>query len=220
MRYLRVTAAVENDGGTLFDLLANTAYVRVARAQEWNLTNPDEPTFLYAIEGDPDRFREEAQALAGVERVDISVEGDGSFHALVQARPAAVDCVTRGIAHGGLVVRKPIVYRDGEITGRVIGDPEPLQAAMDGGPDGVRVDVEEVGSYPGSLDQPTAALSDRQREALETAFALGYYESPRRATHEDIAAELECAPATASSHLQKAESKLVGAVLDEFGPAV
>jgi predicted DNA binding protein len=59
-------------------------------------------------------------------------------------------------------------------------------------------------------------LSDRQREALEVAVELGYYDTPREATHTDIAAELDCAPNTASDHLQKGEAKLVRAGLTAF----
>jgi predicted DNA binding protein len=115
----------------------------------------------------------------------------------------------------GLVVRTPFVYRDGAMYGRAVGDPEPLQRALAGVPDAIDVRIEEVGTFRG--DDPTTRLSDRQREALDAARELGYYETPREATHEDVAAELGCAPATASDHLQKAEAKLVESATDEFG---
>jgi predicted DNA binding protein len=60
-------------------------------------------------------------------------------------------------------------------------------------------------------------LSDRQREAVTVALELGYYNQPRGATHEDVAAELDCAPPTASDHLQKAEATIIRAAMDEFG---
>lgn len=60
-------------------------------------------------------------------------------------------------------------------------------------------------------------LSERQREAVTVAMELGYYEQPREATHEEIAAELGCAPNTASEHLQKAEAKLVEAGIERVG---
>jgi predicted DNA binding protein len=49
---------------------------------------------------------------------------------------------------------------------------------------------------------------------------LGYYETPREATHEDVAAELECAPNTATEHLQKGEAKLVASGLDAFSSSL
>ena len=115
---------------------------------------------------------------------------------------------------------KPIVYRDGTIDVRVVGDQESLQAAFDQAAAVVDVSIDEISAFRGDLDQPRATLSERQREAVEVALALGYYDRPRGATHEDVAEELDCAPATASDHLQKAEAKLVRAAMDEFGPDV
>lgn len=44
---------------------------------------------------------------------------------------------------------------------------------------------------------------------VRTAYDLGYYETPRRADHEEIAAELDLAASTVSEHLRKAERRLV-----------
>lgn len=54
-----------------------------------------------------------------------------------------------------------------------------------------------------------ATLSDRQREAVEAGLALGYYEVPREASHEDVAEAIDCAPSTAAEHRRKAEAKLL-----------
>lgn len=63
--------------------------------------------------------------------------------------------------------------------------------------------------FPSADVNPATTLSERQREALRAALELGYYDTPREATHADVAAELDCAPNTASEHLQKGEAKLV-----------
>ena len=83
------------------------------------------------------------------------------------------------------------------------------QAALDSAPDAIQITVQSVGTYDGAREDPTVTLSDRQREAILAGLDLGYYDTPRRATHEDVAAELGCAPSTASEHLQKAAAKLV-----------
>jgi len=57
-------------------------------------------------------------------------------------------------------------------------------------------------------------LTDRQREALETAYAAGYFAHPREANAETVAGELGVSPATFREHLAAAQSKLFGAVLD------
>ncbi|PSP78776.1 hypothetical protein BRC81_07060 [Halobacteriales archaeon QS_1_68_20] len=116
------------------------------------------------------------------------------------------------------VLRTPMVYRDGTMYGRAVGDPDPLQRALDDAPDAIDVQIEEIGRFRGGLEEPASTLSERQREAVETTLELGYYDQPRGATHGDVAAELGCAPQTASDHLQKAEAKLVRAAMDEFAP--
>ena len=55
-------------------------------------------------------------------------------------------------------------------------------------------------------------LTDRQREALETAFRAGYFEWPRGSTAEEVAAALDIAPPTLHAHLRKAERRLLASL--------
>lgn len=80
----------------------------------------------------------------------------------------------------------------------------------------VDVEIDEIGSYDGGPDTPTAKLSERQREAVLAALELGYYDTPRRATHEEVAEVIRVAPSTASEHLQKAEAELVRATMAAY----
>lgn len=52
-------------------------------------------------------------------------------------------------------------------------------------------------------------LTDRQREVLQAAFEEGYYEWPRKATGEAVAAKLGIASPTFSEHIKAAERKLI-----------
>jgi PAS domain S-box-containing protein len=52
-------------------------------------------------------------------------------------------------------------------------------------------------------------LTDRQREALETAFLAGYFDWPRNSTAEEVAETLEISPPTFHAHVRKAERKLL-----------
>jgi hypothetical protein len=58
-------------------------------------------------------------------------------------------------------------------------------------------------------------LTDRQRETLEVAYSSGYFEWPRDATAEDVAASLDIASPTLHNHLRKAQNTLLGRILDE-----
>lgn len=57
-------------------------------------------------------------------------------------------------------------------------------------------------------------LTDRQLEVLETAYDAGYFERPRGATAQELAADLDIAPSTFTEHLLAAQRKLLGDVLD------
>ncbi|MFQ3294867.1 MAG: putative DNA binding protein [Halobacteriales archaeon] len=59
-------------------------------------------------------------------------------------------------------------------------------------------------------------ISERQRVAVLAALELGYYDTPRRATHEEVADAIWVAPSTVSEHLQKAELKLVRATMAAY----
>ena len=58
-------------------------------------------------------------------------------------------------------------------------------------------------------------LTDRQLEVLETAFEMGYFERPRGANAERVAAALDIAPSTFAEHLAAAQSKLLEDVLED-----
>lgn len=57
-------------------------------------------------------------------------------------------------------------------------------------------------------------FTDRQREALYTAYDAGYFEWPREINGEELADELGVSPATFHEHLRAAERKLVSFLAD------
>lgn len=73
---------------------------------------------------------------------------------------------------------------------------------------GVTPDLHKLGEYDGG-QQTLDALTDRQLEVIQTAYNNGFYDVPREASTEDIAAELDIDAATVSEHLQRAERNLL-----------
>ncbi|ELY63939.1 PAS domain S-box protein [Natrinema versiforme] len=72
---------------------------------------------------------------------------------------------------------------------------------------------------PSALGGParTALLdrfTDRQREVVQTAYHGGFFEWPRRATGEEIAASLEISPPAFHKHVRSAERKLFAALFE------
>lgn len=224
MKRIRITVRPDPDRSPPFlAYLLDSPDVVEARAVDWNRGATETSTHLYAIDGDGETFVDLAAETSGVESVTHTATDSAVSYAILELRDEDVPIFggsARAIDRAGLVVRRPLIYRDGQITGHIVGDPDILQATIDETPTAVDVRIDEIRQFPGRRAEPTSALSERQREALETALELGYYDTPRNATHEDVAAELGCAPNTASQHLQKGEAKLVRAGLDAADTSV
>ena len=75
--------------------------------------------------------------------------------------------------------------------------------------EGASPDLRKLGAYEGR-HRPLDDLTDRQLDVIQTAFDMGYYEVPREASTEDIAAEIGVDPSTVTEHLQRAERNLLG----------
>jgi hypothetical protein len=73
-----------------------------------------------------------------------------------------------------------------------------------------RVESDSADLVPVDLRQ----LTDRQREVLERAHELGYFEYPRRANASEVARSLGIGSSTFIEHLNAAQSKLLGELLD------
>lgn len=52
-------------------------------------------------------------------------------------------------------------------------------------------------------------LTDRQREALRTAYEMGYFDIPREASLAAVAAELSLSPSALSERLRRAQTELI-----------
>ncbi|OVE83975.1 helix-turn-helix domain-containing protein [Natronolimnobius baerhuensis] len=91
---------------------------------------------------------------------------------------------------------------------------EELRTQFDG------VLVEDLSqAYDGSSADPVVVdrneLTDRQREIIETAYEMGYFEYPKGANATDVAAELGVARSTFTEHLAAAQTKLMRTLLDK-----
>ncbi|MFT4889806.1 MAG: putative DNA binding protein [Halobacteriales archaeon] len=220
MKHLRMTNRPDVDVvPPIFGLIADSEHVREARMLGWNTSNADRPTALFAVDGDLPGFRGDFEPSESIAAADLTSVAEDRFYLLLtldaSSSPAIRDLFDI-LTSDGLVVIKPVVYRDGAVHANVVGDAATLQAAMERLPPFVDVEIDEIGSYDGGPDAPAAKLSERQRDAVLAALERGYYDTPRRATHDDVAEAIGIAPSTASEHLQKAESKLVRSTLAPY----
>ena len=65
-----------------------------------------------------------------------------------------------------------------------------------------------------------SSIPSRQRDILNKAVELGYFEIPREVTLEELADELGITKTTASTHLRKAEGKIIEVLMSSINLAV
>lgn len=194
----------------MYGVMTNAPFVERATALQWNFTG-DGLGILHWVEGDAEAFEATVADVPEVLDYDLEPVDEASFYVYIRDETTeAVREMFEPLTHGGLIMVPPIVYReDGTVSLSIFGPDDELQAALDLVPPPIEVDVESVSGLSAATPTARGRLSDRQREAVDAAIELGYYEIPREASHEDVADALECAPSTAAEHLRKGESELV-----------
>lgn len=60
-----------------------------------------------------------------------------------------------------------------------------------------------------------SVLTERQREVLETAHEMGYFDHPKQANAAEVAAALDINGSTFAEHVSAAQSKLLESILEE-----
>lgn len=223
MKDLQVIATLDSElVPRAYAVVSESGPVTELRVLDWNLVADDASTLLYAIDGDAIEFQRAARDTPGIDNITLSNADCAISYALLEARSSAIPffkTMVAAVAHVGMIMRRPLVYRNNRSHGHVVGKPAPLQAMFDEVPDGIDVQITTIGQFPCATVDRSRQLTNRQREVIETAVAMGYYEQPRQITHQDIADELRCGLSTVTEHLQKAEDKLVrSAINDEAQP--
>lgn len=178
----------------------------------------DEYVELVDVRGDVERAEALLDRATDVVEYDVTGTDDRAV--------AYVQCRTAGLASDLLAVRRdheivvdwPIATCDaGDGRGlklTVVGTSRAVQEAVADLPAGVDFSLERTGEYEPNADRVSGLLTERQREVFELAVEEGYYDVPRGTTHRELAAALDVSTGTVSEHLQRIESKLVGAFVD------
>ncbi len=217
MRRLQLTFyAPDAEVHPVHTMLAEREYVEAAEMVHWNMVG-ETITHVFHVEGDREAFAADLEGTPEVLSSDFAPGAGRRFYATVRAETTPLlRELFETYRAGGVVVTSPLEHTDdGGVTFELVGDAAALQALNDSAPEEIEFEIERVGPTAADPDSVVAALSPRQRDAVEAALALGYYDVPRSASHEDVAEELDCAPSTASEHLRKAESKVLRALFEQ-----
>ncbi|MDG5778131.1 helix-turn-helix domain-containing protein [Haloarculaceae archaeon H-GB2-1] len=211
----RVTFAVEYDLET-----AQPTHRRVMRTEgvsraELLMWGPfGSETSLTWYDGDEAAVRKLLDGVDGI--VDsLLVAGDEGTYAFVDRADFEFESrVLDLVAAATVAFLPPVVFEgDGTVAFDVVGSSTQLSSFHDGLTDLAVARVERVTEFR-RLSTGTT-MTDRQRTALQTAVALGYYDVPRTATVGDVASELDCARSTAGELLRKGEAAAIRALVRE-----
>ncbi|WP_255152524.1 helix-turn-helix domain-containing protein [Halorarius halobius] len=165
---------------------------------------------LYWVDGDLDRAAEITRDHPGVHEFELHRVSDDSGLSFVHLDATevmeALLVITRREA---IVVRPPIgCLPDGGVRVTIVGTDGAISDAVEAAPDSLDVRLERFGPYEPSTEEDFfASLTSRQRDTFTAAMELGYYEVPRRTTHEELAEELGVSRSTVGEHLRKIEAR-------------
>lgn len=214
MRQVRLTVTPTDPSmHPFFAITDGKGSIDEARSLYCNVADETRPTYLFAIRGDPARIGAELDERPEVVAYDISPDEDDMCYVNLQMEVNDLSQSVYGaFARDNVTLVLPVVYANGRAKMTIVGPDAALQECVEALPSSLRVDVDAVGEFANG-ESPLSILSERQRDAVMAGLELGYYETPRGATHEEIADRLDCSASTASEHLNRAESKLIKAIL-------
>ncbi|WP_152042750.1 helix-turn-helix domain-containing protein [Salinigranum salinum] len=182
----------------------------------------DEPrALLFHVEGPDPRRDAYADALRDTDSVvDFELDRrDRTLYAYVlEDRSPFDERLAATFSRLRLVVVPPVDFAaDRSIRLTVVGSASAVQSAVSAVPERIETDVRRVGGFDGTVVDPTggAALTERQREAVEAAVEVGYYGATREGSVAAVAEALNCSTGTAAEHLRKAEARVMRAVVGE-----
>ncbi len=218
MKRVRITLSPPNAYlPPVYRLLTQQAtYLSEVYIVNWNVTEPP-VGFLLLVRGAYERLGDELETAENVRDFELFPNGDEEAYCFL-----AADGITAGRALFENFTREDILtvppiecHDDGSSTFTLVGTDAAIQAAVEGVPEGVTVTIDAVGTGRVAANDPSRSLSPRQRETVQAALRVGYYDVPREATTADVADEIGCATATASEHLRRAERRVLSSLFGE-----
>lgn len=150
--------------------------------------------------------------LEYVEHWDRVSEAEASYLYLIALTSPGLSASLDDVADE-IVPAGSAVVGDYGITMSLVGSHDAIREMLtEYEESGMTLELERVGDFSGAPD-PLDALTERQREILDTAYEMGYYQVPRGVSTKDVAAIVDLDPSTVAEHLQRAERNLLDSVL-------
>ncbi|MGA9401711.1 helix-turn-helix domain-containing protein, partial [Haladaptatus sp.] len=151
----------------------------------------------------PNAIREE---LGEVEDLHSFREMDSDGEVVIIEYCSPEPKMQRLVSESGTVPHYPVVFRDGTVTATQATSHAQLSELTDSFESaGIAYNIR---SLVQSLD-PDDLITARQQQFIEKAVDRGYYETPRRCTLTELAAEMDVHKTTAGDILHRAERRII-----------
>ena len=189
------------------------------RLLQWNPTAHGTYLMVFRVAGPKNPYieaLEHSPSIRYYETTAVSSTGSG-FSVLVEDEITDIARqIVETYADERVIVIPPVVfYPNRSADLQFVGENPSLQRLLDRLPDAIDTEVRRLTTAGPSMAPFVDRLTDRQRRVVAVALEQGYYDEPRTATLEDVAAELDLAAGTVAEHVRKAESQLVKHVLGD-----
>ncbi len=109
----------------------------------------------------------------------------------------------------------PLSIRDGKVRLTLLGDNNQVKEALEFFEKAGNFKVISLMDAKFLPSSPVSRLTEKQREAIILAFKLGYFDTPRKISSEQLAMKLGLANSTLAVHLRRAERRLLAEMLNE-----
>lgn len=171
---------------------------------------------LFFVNGDLEEYEEAVDRVDTIDRYHLSkLDNESALVWVVeQVRPEFAS-FAMAFAGRDVLVLPPVQFDDdAAMRMRAVGPGEAIQGMLTDVREENSLTVHAVGPYHRRLSGLLGQLSQRQRDAVETAHELGYYEVPREADLRTVADALDCSESTASVLLRRAKRRILDVIMD------
>jgi Predicted DNA binding protein len=192
---------------------------------------------LYVEGNITNEIRKEIASAVGIEHTDddttgiseaVDCEGEQVIVTSECLRPHTDNDIESYLAEHNCLLLPPLRYEQGGKIARIVAfDPEDMTRFYRDIQDSFQVQVQskrEISNISRnrpmlSADSFVPDLSNRQQEAIKTAWQSGYYEIPRETTTEKLAGSMGIDRRTFEEHLRLAEREFVSMLINHLPTA-
>jgi len=162
---------------------------------------------LYHLRGNLRRVSEHLTTHEEVIACDVPEGDDGLVY--IHGRPIEPIRELFSLAQThGIVFETPILHVEKGLRITMSGDEQTLHRVMSEIPTAIDVTLVRKGERNPNEGSIKSLLTDRQLEILTIAVEMGYYDTPKGTTHEEIATHTGVTTTTISEHLRKIEQRV------------